>query len=707
MQIYLNGHTDKGLNLIIHTSVSNYCLTVYLYSMIPKETVDRIIEEARVDEVVGDFVALKKRGVNLLGNCPFHNEKTPSFTVSPAKGIYKCFGCGASGNSVNFIMDHEQMAYPEALKYLAKKYNIEVEEKEVSPEEKEKMDKREQLYLVNQFAKEQFIKNLHQTDEGKSVGLSYFKSRGVSDEMMEKFGLGYSFEERNHFTKIAQDKGYKKQALIDSGLTSERNDRVYDRFFGRVMFPIHNLSGRTIAFGARILQTNAKAAKYLNSPETDIYHKSDVLYGLYLAKRAMIQQDNCFLVEGYTDVISFHQKGIENVVASSGTSLTPGQIKLIRRFTPNITVLYDGDAAGIKASFRGIDLILQEGMNVKVVTFPDGEDPDSFARANTSSELEEYIEENRQDFINFKTSILLKDAGNDPIKRAGLIKDVVSSIALIPDMIVRSVYIQEASKILSIEEQTLLNELNKTRRTKFEKDQKYQTPELPNDDRFNIPHPSEIPSVSNIPSREYESTTAAAPTPKQPQYANTYEEAYLLRLLLKFGHLEILVPNPNYETEKEEGNEEAAINLNITLAQMVIEDLTHDEVDFDNPTHQSIWNTFLSKFEEGEIPTEKFFLQSSESELVKSVIEITEEKYTLNNWQKHSIFVTSEEEKIKSATEIAIYRLKLGKVKSQINEISAKLESDEFAEEVDGLLMHLSILNQAKKALSDKLGRNI
>mgnify|MGYP001280673024 FL=1 len=327
--------------------------------MIPKETVDKIIDESRIDEVVSDFVALKKRGVNLLGNCPFHNEKTPSFTVSPSKGIYKCFGCGVSGNSVNFVMEHEQMSYPEALKYLAKKYNITVEEKEVSKEEKLKIDKRESLFLVSQFAKNQFIKNLHQTDEGKSVGLSYLKARDISHEMIEKFGLGYSFEERDHFTKIAIAKGYKKENLLDSGLTSERNQKLYDRFFGRIIFPIHNLAGRSIGFGARILQSNKKSAKYLNSPETSIYHKSDVLYGLHLAKRSMIQQDNCFLVEGYTDVISLHQKGIENVVASSGTSLTVGQIKLVKRFTPNITVLYDGDEAGIKASFRGIDLILK------------------------------------------------------------------------------------------------------------------------------------------------------------------------------------------------------------------------------------------------------------------------------------------------------------------------------------------------------------
>jgi len=524
--------------------------------------------------------------------------------------------------------------------------------------------------------------------------------------MLEKFGLGYSFEERNHFTKIALDKGYKKEHLVDSGLSSERNDKLYDRFFGRVIFPIHNLSGRAIGFGARILQTNKKAAKYLNSPETDIYHKSDVLYGLHLAKRSMIQLDNCYLVEGYTDVISFHQKGIENVVASSGTSLTPGQIKLVKRFTPNITVLYDGDAAGIKASFRGIDLILKEGMNVKVVTFPDGEDPDSFARANTSAELEEYIEENKLDFINFKTSILLKDAGNDPIKRAELIKDVVSSIAIIPDMIIRSVYVQEAAKLLAIEEQTIVNELNKIRRGNFEREQKSNPTPLPPEPDFGIPPPDYIPP-------EYRDSVASSTPlpkvekPKTLQYPNDSEEAYLLRLILKYGHFEIDVENPNYEQEIDEGVEDPQKTHSITIAQMVIEDVLHDEIEFDNPQHQSIWNTFKVKFEEGEIPTEKFFLQSAEANLVKSVIEITEERHTLNDWKKHSIYVTTEADKIRLAVTVALNRLKLAKVKQQINELNTKLESNEFPEEINDLLVHLTLLNQAKRSLSMALGRNI
>ncbi|MBL57872.1 MAG: DNA primase [Flavobacteriales bacterium] len=673
--------------------------------MIPKDTIDKIVEESRVEEVVGDFVALKKRGVNLLGLCPFHNEKTPSFTVSPAKGIYKCFGCGASGNSINFIMEHEHISYPEALKYLAKKYNIEIQEKEVSPEDRKKLDKRESLFLVTQFAKEQFIKNLHQTDEGKSVGLSYLNSRGISSEMMEKFGLGYSFEERNHFTKIAQDKGYKTEHLIDAGLTSEKNSTLYDRFFGRIIFPIHNLSGRAIGFGARILHSHKKAAKYLNSPETEIYHKSDVLYGLYLAKRSMIQFDNCFLVEGYTDVISFHQKGIENVVASSGTSLTPGQIKLIKRFTPNITVLYDGDAAGIKASFRGIDLILKEGMNVKVVTFPDGEDPDSFSRANTGAELKEYIESNQQDFMHFKTSILLKDAGNDPLKRAGLIKEVMQSIAIIPDRIIRSVYTQEASKLLAIEEKVLITELNKLRRYNLEKEQKF----TPQED---APPPGFIPPppVDTLLQKDTSDIPPSSGTNQSKQseinYPNDPQEAYLLRLLLKYGHFEIYVDHPNSEEKKENDIDLPEKHYQITIAQMVIEEITQDELSFDNPKHQTIWTTFKNKFYEGEIPTEKFFLQSTEADLVKHVIDITEERHSLANWNKHSIYVATEEEKIKLALSIAINRFKYQKLQTQIEHIKAKIESNDVSNDINDLMVHLNLLIQAKLVIGKALGKS-
>lgn len=670
--------------------------------MIPKETIDKIQDEVRIEEVIGDFVALKKRGANLLGNCPFHNEKTPSFTVSPAKGIYKCFGCGASGNSINFVMQHEQMSYPEALKLLAKKYNIEVQEAEISPEEKEKNNVRESLYLATQFAKDHFINNLHNTNEGKSVGLSYFKSRGISDEMLEKFSLGYSFEENNHFSKIAIAKGYKIDNLVNAGLISNKNNRTYDRFRGRVIFPIHNISGRVLGFGARILQINNKSAKYLNSPETDIYHKSNVLFGLHLAKRSMIQKDNCFLVEGYTDVISFHQKEIENVVASSGTSLTAGQIKLIKRFTNNITVLYDGDAAGIKASFRGIDLILKEGMNVKVISFPQGEDPDSFAQKNTTTELEEFVEKNAQDFINFKTSILLKEAGNDPIKKAELIKEIINSISLIPDMIIRSVYTKEAANLLDIAEQTLINELNKTRRDQRIKETKFKGVNPPSESEMPPPHNSLHPDLEYLSQKSQQQDGNIQSKKNNEIFLNNFEEATILRLLMQFGHIEL-----ELKTEKEVKKGEKVNTQKISIAEYIIGDLNDEDIRFDNPKHQLILATFQEKIQEGEIPTEKFFLRSSESDMVRQVIEITDQPHELGNWEKHSIFVTTEENKIRLAVNNALNTLKLAKVKQQITEITTQIESGEFSEEIDILINQLTLLNNAKKTFSNTLGRNL
>lgn len=429
--------------------------------MIPKHTIDQIFEAAIIEDVVGEFVVLKKRGVNLLGNCPFHNEKTPSFTVSPAKGIYKCFGCGKAGNSINFIMDHEHYTYPEALRYLANKYQIEIEELEETDEQKQAANEKESLFIVSNFAASYFQKQLHETQEGKSIGLSYFVERGFREDIIKKFQLGYNPDSWEAFTGEALQQGYKLEFLEKSGLTIVKEEKHFDRFKGRVMFPIHNLSGRVLGFGGRILKTDPKAAKYVNSPESEIYHKSNVLYGIYFAKKDIIAKDNCYLVEGYTDVISLHQAGVENVVASSGTSLTEGQIRLISRFTNNITILYDGDAAGLKASFRGIDMILQEGLNVRVVLFPEGEDPDSFAKNNSSADLTKYITDQAQDFIRFKTSVLLKEVGTDPIKRAELIKDIVASISIIPDQIKRSVYIKECSSLLDIQENALINETNK------------------------------------------------------------------------------------------------------------------------------------------------------------------------------------------------------------------------------------------------------
>ena len=439
--------------------------------MIDQQTVQRILDAAQIVDVVSDFVTLRKRGVNYIGLCPFHDEKTGSFIVSPAKGIFKCFGCGKGGGPVHFIMEHEQLDYPGALRYLAKKYHIEIVEKEMTAEEKQSQSDREAMFALNTWAQSYFTQQMNNTEDGRAIGLSYFRGRGFTDETIAKFGLGYCLDKSDAMTLTALNAGYKADFIEKCGLGSRRdNGTWYDRFRGRVIFPVHTLSGKVVAFGGRVLKKDDKTAKYVNSPESEIYHKSNELYGIYFAKQSIVKQDRCFLVEGYTDVISMHQAGITNVVASSGTSLTPGQIRLIHRFTPNITVLYDGDAAGIKASIRGIDLLLEEGMNVKVVLLPDGEDPDSYAQNNNASDFIDFIDKNQVDFIRFKIQLLLNEIGNDPIKRAGLIQDVVNSVSLIPDNIVRSVYAKECGKLLEIDEKVVLVEIQKILRAKKEKE---------------------------------------------------------------------------------------------------------------------------------------------------------------------------------------------------------------------------------------------
>jgi DNA primase len=435
--------------------------------MIDQVTIDRIFATADIVEVISDFVKLKKAGTNFKGLSPFTNEKTPSFFVSPSKGIFKCFSSGIGGNVVSFLMEHEKLSYPEALRYLARKYNIEISERESTADEIRDINERESLIAVSEYAARQFTEWLWKREEGKAIGLSYYKERGFRENIIEKFQLGYSFEQRDAFTKLAIEKGYKLDYLSKTGLTIDKGNYQFDRFAGRVIFPIHSISGQIIGFGGRILKKDDKSAKYLNSPESEIYHKSNVLYGLFFAKNDIIKNDKCFLVEGYTDVISMHQADICNVVASSGTALTHEQIRLIKRFTKNVTVLYDGDEAGIKASLRGIDLILEEGLNVKVLLLPEGEDPDSFSRSHSNNEFHDFIQQNESDFIKFKTRLLLQDAENDPVKRATLISDVVSTIAVIPDNIIRAVYIRECSKIVDIDEGMLYNEIYKIRRNKI------------------------------------------------------------------------------------------------------------------------------------------------------------------------------------------------------------------------------------------------
>ena len=674
--------------------------------MINKEDIDKIVEAARVEEVVGDYVNLKKRGVNLIGLCPFHDEKTPSFYVSPTKGIYKCFGCAKGGNAVNFIMEKEQMSYPDALRHLAKKYNIEIQEEEQTPEQVKTQNDRESLLVVSSFAQKHFSENLYNTDEGKSVGLGYFKERGFREDIIQKFQLGYSLNQRTAFTDVALATGYKQEYLVRSGLTIEykpetipaadeteeaavvqptESSRLADRFWGRVMFPIHNATGRVIAFGGRTLRTDTKKiAKYINSPESDIYHKSDVLYGIYFAKKEIVKQENCFLVEGYTDVISMHQAGIENVVASSGTSLTIGQIRLIRKFTNNITILYDGDSAGIKASFRGIDLILEEGLNVKVLLFPEGEDPDSFSKKVSSEELKKFIATNSKDFISFKTNLLMGDTQNDPIKKAGLIKEIMETIALIPEAIYRSVYVKECSRILDVQEEILFNELNKIRSKKF------------NEKRNAVKEESSAPPAADGTSAE----EFLVPEEKKATGLDTeYQEKDIIRLLINYGNRNVTI-----DSEDEEGK---TVQIPISAAYLIIHELQHDNIVLENLLYNSIFNEFVQQLEKDLVPDYSFFINHENPAISALTVDLISSPYTLSNWEQHSIYITQEEDILKKSVLNAVYALKSRRLEIMIHDIQKRLKEKPEEGEMITLMQTQHQLLEAKKVFNALLGRII
>ncbi|HXC05042.1 MAG TPA: DNA primase [Bacteroidia bacterium] len=661
--------------------------------MIPKETISSIFEAARIDEVVGDFVALKRRGTNMIGLCPFHNEKTPSFNVSPVKGIYKCFGCGKAGNAVNFIMEHEQLSYPEALRWLAKKYNIRIEEEEQTAEQIQANNARESLYVVCSFAQKNFTENLHDSDEGRSVGLGYFRERGFRDDIIQKFQLGYSFDQWRGFSDAALKAGHKMEYLVKAGLTISKDNtdspppegeqqanRYFDRFSARVIFPVHNVSGRVIAFGGRTLKTDKKVAKYINSPETDIYHKSQVLYGLYFAKKKIAEEDNCFLVEGYTDVISLHQSGIENVVASSGTALTVDQIRLIRRYTNNITILYDGDSAGIKASFRGIDLILEEGMNVRVLLFPDGEDPDSFSKKNTPEELKTFIKDNAKDFIAFKAHLLYNEAAHDPIKKAGLIKEIVESISLIPEPIYRSVYIKECSRIMDVDEQALLSELNKLRRKK-----QHDKPRTEPEQEASVPE--ELLELAGGEKMETSAEQADA----------EIQEKEIIRILLQYGPEKLL-----FKQEGEDGEEE---EVEVTVGEYLIHELHDDHIEFENPGYKRMFNEFITK--EGEAADGNYFIQHPDPVVSKLAVDILSTDYSLANWDKHNIPVHLENMSLKQTVQSAVYALKNRKIEKMILDNQKRLRLSNNYEEQVILITEQQYLIQAKKSFSALLGRVI
>jgi DNA primase len=632
--------------------------------LIPKFTIDKIIDAARVEDVIGDFITLKKRGSNLLGLCPFHGEKSPSFTVSPAKGIYKCFGCSKSGTAVNFIMDHESLSYPEALKYLANKYGIEVVEKEVTNEEKAQQNEKESLYIVMQYAQKYFTDLLLNDDLGRSIGLGYFTERGFSQTTIDKFQLGYSSEERRKFSETAVKNSYKPEYLVKTGMSILSNNHVegnpitvadiFDRYTGRVMFPIHNITGKVIGFGGRILTNDKKQAKYINSPQTDIYDKSKTLYGLFQAKKTIIQEDICFLVEGYTDVISMHQSGIENVVASSGTSLTVEQIKLIHRFTKNITILYDGDLAGIKASFRGIDLILEEGMNVRVLLFPDGDDPDSYSKKVTNDEFKAFIKSNSKDFIAFKTSLLYQEAENDPIKRAELIKDIVESIAVIPDAINRSVYVKECSKIMDIGEQILHIAINKIIRKKGNKNQ--------------------APSTNYPTDETYPEDVQIEEEPKDVVLDN--EEKDLLQLMMQYGNVLI-----NVEAEDTDNVQQS---IQLTVCEFIIFELWRDKLEFINPIYQMVLDECQHHLEQGIIPTTNSFLNHQNPVISQFALNIASLTDVVSiGWQKFGVDVPLEIHLLKKGIDHRLFSLKARRLNTIILSIKEQLKTADPFENSD------------------------
>lgn len=583
---------------------------------IDRETIERILDSAKIEEVVGDFVTLKKRGVNLIGLCPFHNEKTPSFTVSPAKNYCKCFGCGKGGNPVHFIMEHEQLSYPDALRWLAKKYHIEIKERELSDEEKHEESIRESMFIINQYALQYFTETLHESDEGKAIGLNYFHHRGLRDETIKKFCLGYSHEKRDSFAKKATTAGYNPELIAKTGVCYSTEDgRLQDRFWGRVIFPVHTISGKVVAFGGRILQTNAKAAKYVNSPESEIYHKSDHLYGLYFAKQAIMQKDRCILVEGYLDVISMYQAGIQNVVASSGTSLTTGQIRLIHRFTENVTLLYDGDKAGIKASIRGIDMLLEEGMNINVVLLPEGEDPDSYAQSHSTEDVEQYIERNKVDFIRFKTNLLMDEVGDDPIKRAGLVGDVVKSIAVVPNEILRSEYIKKCSDMLKVSEQLLVKETAKIRMKRAEEQQKQRYADnVTEEQQNNTEEASSKPVIDEFQQNIIDSYS------NNPIY---HKEKAIIQFILKNGDKLLQVP-ANKESNTPTFTESVISHLYYSFRDDGIE-LTH-------PIYKKVFEEATAHANDLSFNPENHFMAHPDSEISRLTAELCGEKYLLSKF---------------------------------------------------------------------------
>ncbi len=700
--------------------------------MIDQPTIDRILDAANIVDVVSEFVTLRKRGVNYVGLCPFHDDKSPSFYVSPAKNICKCFACGEGGTAVHFIMKHEQIGYFDALRFLAKKYNIEIAERELSDEEKRVRSDRESMFIVNAWAQQYFSQMLHEHVEGKTVGMRYFIERGFREDTIRKFQLGYSLDQRDALYQQALRKGYKKEYLEKTGLViAYENGNVNDRFRGRVIFPVHSLSGKVVAFGGRVLKKDEKTAKYVNSPESPIYHKSNELYGIYFAKQAIVKADRCYLVEGYTDVISMHQSGVENVVASSGTALTHGQIRLIHRFTNNITVLYDGDAAGIKAAIRGIDLLLDEGMNVKVVLLPDGEDPDSFARSHSATEFTEFIRQHETDFIRFKTKLLLADAGNDPVKRAALIGDIIRTIAIVPDDITRTIYIRECSAMMEIDEQVVLNQVNKQRLSKNE-----QKPSVPVTNRstteilppdYSISGPSgqmqEAPVATAEPVSEQlppdfppppeEDYPSSSEMPEMPPSApveetqvvsrqrSPYEafEIALLRYVVRYGE-RILYDYVDEETKE---------HVVIRVAEFIRDDLERDDLSFYTPIFKQMLDEAANRCGEETFIAHRYFLSHPDPLVSRVAANLMSEKYQLSKYHFKFREVEQEEDKLDQLVVRDLFAFKEAYIMRQLKEKQEQLKqlSSADPEQIMTVMKEIAQLNEIKKVLSKELGERI
>ena len=691
--------------------------------MIDQGTIDRIMDAAQIVDVVSDFVTLRKRGVNFVGLCPFHDDKTPSFYVSPAKGLCKCFACGKGGNVVHFIMEHEQMSYPEALKFLAKKYHIEIKERELSEEEKSAQSERESLFIVNQFARDYFQYILKNHVDGRSIGMAYFRNRGFRDDIIEKFQLGYCTDSHDAFAQEAVQKGYKKEFLIKTGLCYETDDhRLRDRFWGRVIFPVHTLSGKVVAFGGRVLASATKGVKvkYVNSPESEIYHKSNELYGIYFAKHAIVKHDRCFLVEGYTDVISMHQSGIENVVASSGTALTSGQIRMIHRFTNNMTVLYDGDEAGIKASIRGIDVLLEEGMNIKVCLLPDGDDPDSFARKHNSTEFQAFIAEHETDFIQFKAHLLLKEAGKDPIKRAELIGSLVQSISVIPEAIVRDVYIKECAQLLHVEDKLLVSEVAKRREKQAEKKAEQaernrrlterthtaaqpngQSTEQPNTGTDNPVLPEgmpegETPLPSPAPADTYNSFI--------PQEGKEGQEFYkleqlILQAVVRYGEKVMCMVNDA------QGNE-----VPMTVIEYIMNDLQTDGLAFHNPLHRQILAEAAAHMNDEGFVAERYFLNHPNPDISKLSVNLINVRYQLSKYHSKLQKIVTDEERLYELVPLLMINFKYAIVTEELKHMLTALQDPALAqdnEKCNALMKRYTDLRDVQNLMAKRLGDRV